>query len=109
MATQHIFLPQSHARLRALTRAAVVNRISGRGAPSFLLDGGIGGQSSYNSIEDYENTTGRNLSSNKMGRSQAIPAHQSGQGLADRIASKLSKLSLEKPKKTKKKNIVMSF
>jgi hypothetical protein len=109
MATSHIFLPHSSAKLRALNRASVNPRIHGTGAPSFLLDGGIGGQSSYYSIQDYINTTGRDPYNNKIDRSQAIPALKSGTGLADKIASKLSKLSLEKPKKAKKKNIVMSF
>jgi len=82
----------------------------GGGVGSVLLDGGIGGQSSYHSIEDYINTTGRDPYNNKMNRTQyPMPAQVSGTGLADKIAAKLSKLSLEKPKKTKKKNITMSF
>jgi hypothetical protein len=109
MSTHHIFLPHSSAKLRALNRSSVNPRIHGRGAPSFLLDGGIGGQSSYHSIEDYINTTGRDPYNNKISRSQVIPAQTSGTGLADKIAAKLSKLSLDKPKKAKKKNIVMSF
>jgi hypothetical protein len=109
MATHHIFLPHSSAKLRALNRASMNSRIQGRGAPTFLLDGGIGGQSSYTSVEDYMNTTGRDPYTNKLNRPQVIPAHVSGSGLADKIASKLSKLSLEKPSKPKKKNIVMSF
>jgi hypothetical protein len=83
--------------------------MTGRGAPSFLLDGGIGGQSSYTSIDDYMNATGRDPYNNKMSRSQSIPTHTSGSGLADKIANKLSKLSLNKPLRAKKKNIVMSF
>jgi hypothetical protein len=109
MSTQHIFLPHSSAKLRAINRVAVNPRIHGRGAPSFLLDGGIGGQSSYTSVEDYMNTTGRDPYTNTMKRPQVIPALKSGSGLADKIASKLSKLSLDKPNKPKKKNIVMSF
>jgi hypothetical protein len=109
MATHHIFLPHSSAKLRALNRASINPRIHGRGAPSFLLDGGIGGQSSYPSIEAYMETTGRDPYNNKMTRPQTIPALVSGSGLADKIASKLSKLTLDKPKKAKKKNIVMSF
>jgi hypothetical protein len=109
MATHHIFLPHSSAKLRALNRASVNPRIHGKGAPTFLLDGGIGGQSSYQSVEDYMNITGRDPYNNKMSRPQTVPALKSGTGLADKIASKLSKLSLDKPKKAKKKNIVMSF
>ena len=109
MSTHHIFLPHSSAKLRALNRRSINPRMYGTGAPAFLLDGGIGGQSSYQSIEDYINTTGRNPYNNKIDRTQSIPALKSGTGLADKIASKLSKLSLEKPNKPKKKNIVMSF
>jgi hypothetical protein len=109
MPTHHIFLPHSSAKLRALNRASINPKIMGKGAPSFLLDGGIGGQSSYQSVEDYMNITGRDPYTNKIDRPQSIPALKSGTGLADKIASKLSKLSLEKPKKAKKKNIVMSF
>ena len=109
MSTHHIFLPASHAKLRAMNRHSATARIHGGGAPSFLLDGGIGGQSSYSSLNEYMNITGRDPYNNKMTRPQVIPALRSGTGLADKIASKLSKLSLEKPKKAKKKNIVMSF
>lgn len=113
MPTHSIFLPHSQAKLRSLNRHVVGSGMRGCavgcGAPSFLLDGGIGGQSSYTSIEDYMNQTGRDPYSNKMSRSQIIPAHTSGSGLADKIANKLSKLSLNKPNKPKKKNIVMSF
>ena len=109
MSTHHIFLPQSHAKLRAINRHSATARIHGGGAPTFLLDGGIGGQSSYQSIDDYMNITGRDPYNNKMTRPQTIPALKSGSGLADKIASKLSKLSLDKPNKPKKKNIVMSF
>jgi hypothetical protein len=92
-----------------MNRHSATARIHGGGAPTFLLDGGIGGQSSYQSIDDYMNITGRDPYNNKMARPQVIPALKSGSGLADKIASKLSKLSLDKPNKPKKKNIVMSF
>jgi len=101
--------PHSSAKLRSINRSSIRPMIHGKGAPTFLLDGGVGGQSSYSSIEDYINTTGRNPYNNTIQRSQSIPAMKSGSGLADKIAHKLSKLSLEKPKKIKKKNIVMSF
>jgi len=109
MSTHHIFLPQSHAKLRSMNRHCATARIHGTGAPTFLLDGGIGGQSSYQSLDDYMNTTNRDPYNNKISRPQSIPALKSGSGLADKIASKLSKLSLDKPNKPKKKNIVMSF
>ena len=103
MSTHHIMFPHSSAKLRSINRASIRPMIHGSGAPSFLLDGGIGGQSSYSSIEDYMNTTGRNPYNNVINRSQSIPAMKSGSGLADKIAHKLSKLSLDKPKKIKKK------
>jgi len=109
MSTHHIFLPQSHAKLRSMNRHCATARIHGTGAPTFLLDGGIGGQSSYQSLDDYMNITNRDPYNNKISRPQSIPALKSGSGLADKIASKLSKLSLDKPNKPKKKNIVMSF
>lgn len=35
-------------------------RMKGKGSGSFLLDGGLGGQSSYGSVDEYISTTGRN-------------------------------------------------
>ena len=35
-------------------------KMKGKGVGSVLLDGGIGGQSSYGSIDEYISTTGRN-------------------------------------------------
>jgi hypothetical protein len=68
----------------------------GCGVGSFLLDGGVGGQNSYHSIEDYEQTTGRKLNAPK------------GRGLADKIGERLSKINIDK-KIPKKKNITMNF
>jgi hypothetical protein len=90
-----------------------MNRLSksggtiGCGIGGVLLDGGIGGQSSYSSLDNYIETTGRNPITNTINRPQKIQL-TSGSGLADKIAEKLSKLKLDKPKK-KKKNITMSF
>jgi len=56
--------------------------MKGKGG-SFLLDGGLGGQSSYPSVAQYTATTGRVI--------------KEGRGL-EKISSKLSNLSL-KPKK----------
>ena len=110
MTTRHIMLPYSNAKIRSLNRHAknggTVNS-QGCGIGTVLLDGGIGGQSSYPSIESYIETTGRNPYTNMIDRPQKIQL-TSGSGLADKIASKLSKLNLDKPKK-KKKNITMSF
>jgi len=110
----HIMFPNSNARMRAINRhlkGCGYNshlRPMGEGIGSVLLDGGIGGQSSYNTLEDYENTTKRNPMDNLITRPQRIQL-QSGTGLADKIAAKLSKLKLDKPYKPKKKNITMSF
>jgi hypothetical protein len=104
--------PHSGAKLRAMNRHSISHHPAhniGQGIGAVLLDGGIGGQSSYPSVEAYTEITGRDPYTNKINRTQSIPALKSGSGLADKIASKLSKLSLEKPKKTKKKNITMSF
>jgi len=106
--------PHSNAKLRSINRHLMGGgyasklRPMGEGIGSVLLDGGIGGQSSYYSIEDYMNTTGRNPYNNTINRNQKMQ-QTSGTGLADKIASKLSKLSLDKTKKPKKKNITMSF
>ena len=109
MSTHHIMFPYSSAKLRSINRASIKPIMHGSGAPTFLLDGGVGGQSSYSSIEDYMKTSGRNPYDNKINRLQNVPALKSGTGLADKIAHKLSKLSLDKPKKIKRKNIVMNF
>jgi hypothetical protein len=93
--------------MRSITRHSKNGGTIGCGIGAVLLDGGIGGQSSYPSIDSYIETTGRNPYSGSIDRPQKIQL-TSGQGLADKIASKLSKLNIEKPKK-KKKNIVMSF
>ena len=53
----------------------------GKGMGSVLLDGGIGGQSSYNSMEDYKDTV-----------------NKSGSGLNDKLASLLVKPIGKKPK-----------
>jgi hypothetical protein len=107
MSTRNIMFPRSSAKMRSLTRYSKNGGTIGCGIGGVLLDGGIGGQSSYRSLDDYMETTGRNPMTNKINRSQKIQL-TSGTGLADKIAEKLSKLKLDKPKK-KKKNITMSF
>jgi len=110
----HIMFPHSNAKLRSINRhlqGCGYNshfRPMGEGIGTVLLDGGIGGQSSYHSIEDYINTTKRNPLNNQITRPQRIEL-QSGSGLADKIATKLSKLKLDKTHKPKRKNITMSF
>ena len=58
-------------------------RLLGKGTGSFLLDGGMGGQSSYTSPANYTATTGRVI--------------RTGGGL-EKLSSKLSQLNI-KPKK----------
>ena len=106
-ATRHIMFPYSNAKIRSLNRHAKNGGTVGCGIGGVLLDGGIGGQSSYTSVDNYIETTGRNPMTGSINRPQQIQL-KSGSGLADKIAEKLSKLKLDKPKK-KKKNIVMSF
>jgi len=101
--TSHIRLPFTNAKIKTLT-----SNVVGRGIGTVLLDNGIGGQSSYYSIEDYMDTTGRDIYS---GRVKRQPVKQiGGVGLSDKISQKLAALNIEKPKKgLKKKNIVIDF
>lgn len=92
--TRFIHLPNHSVKV-----SSIHGHLGGRGYGTVLLDNGMGGQSSYTSIDDYIEKTGRNpLSRN---------ATRTGQGLADKISSKLSKLNVGS--KPKRKNIVMSF
>ena len=86
--TSHIHFSGRGARLNTLTRQTF-----GSGIGSVLLDGGMGGQSSYHSLEDYYNTTNNRS--------------QSGRGLSDKIGDRLSRLQINKPNKPKVKNIVI--
>ena len=86
---KHIVLPGSGAKLRTLTRT-----FNGSGYGTVLLDGGIGGQSSYSSIDNYIETTGRDPRSG-------------GKGLSDKINDKLKNLSIDN--KPKRKNIRLSL
>lgn len=91
----HIMFPNSNAKMRTLTRT-----FNGGGYGTVLLDGGLGGQSSYYGIDNYIETTGRNL-----GGKQSV-----GSGLDDKIRSKLSKLNITPPSsKPKMKNITLSI
>jgi len=106
-ATRHVMFPHSNAKMRSISRLSKNGGTVGCGIGGVLLDGGIGGQSSYYSLDNYIETTGRNPITNTINRPQKIQL-TSGSGLADKIAEKLSKLKIDKPKK-KKKNITMSF
>ena len=84
--TSHIHLPGRSDKIKTLTRSVV-----GSGVGAVLLDGGRGGQSSYNSIDEYYATTN----------------NQQGRGLSDKIGDRLSKLQINKSSKPKMKNIVI--
>lgn len=84
--TSHIHLPGRSDKIKTLTRSIV-----GNGVGSVLLDGGRGGQSSYNSLEEYYSTTNQSQ----------------GRGLSDKIGDRLSKLQINKASKPKMKNIVI--
>ena len=60
--------------------------VKGIGIGTVLLDGGMGGQSSYDNMDDYVATTGV----------------MRGQGLGKSITSKLGKLNIQKPPSKKK-------
>ena len=66
--------------------------ILGKGTGSVLLDGGMGGQSSYANVEQYAKATGR-----------VVPPPIKGQGL-ERLSEKIQGLSVQLPKK-KRNNI----
>lgn len=90
----HIVFPNSNAKMRTLTRS-----FNGAGYGSVLLDGGQGGQSSYYGIDNYIQTTGKDP------RQVKAP---SGNGLADKIGSKLQGLNINKSK-PQRKNITLSI
>jgi len=98
-----IHLPHTNLRIHPVHKTSI-----GGGYGTVLLDGGMGGQSSYRSLDDYINTTGRDPL-----KSIAKMENQSGSGLADKISEKLSKLKIEAEKtqkgRPKRKNIVMSI
>jgi hypothetical protein len=87
---KHIVFPGSNAKMKSITRT-----FNGGGYGTVLLDGGIGGQSSYSGIDDYIEKTGRN------------PNSSSGRGLSDKISSRLRTLNIDN--KPKRKNISLSI
>jgi len=78
-----------------MSRSSVMkgSRMRGRGIGAVLLDGGMGGQSSYSSIDDYVATTNARYP-------------KTGAGLAglDKLRGKMENLMV-KPKVVKSKNI----
>lgn len=72
--------------------------IRGRGVGTVLLDGGMGGQSSYDSIDDYVATTGRTIGGSGVASSLA------------KVGGKISNLVIKKEsKKPPRQNINFSI
>ena len=90
----HYFFPQLGTKHSSLHKTVI-----GSGYGTVLLDGGLGGQSSYFGLDNYYDTT--NLNKPKIYPTQ-------GEGLSDKISSKLSKLKIES-KGPKRKNISLSI
>ena len=86
----HIYLPTKGSCQHSIT-----GHMKGKGIGSVLLDGGMGGQSSYSSIDNYIHATGRD-------------PRVKGRGLG-KIASKLSSLNIAPAVKTVKKPISFSM
>lgn len=94
--TSHIVFPSSNAKMKSLTRSFNGGGYGG-GYGTVLLDGGLGGQSSYFGIDHYIETTGRD-------------PRKAGRGLDDKISSKLRNLNIAPPtSKPKMKNITLSI
>lgn len=91
--THSVVFPNGNIKMKSLTKS-----VQGNGVGAVLLDGGLGGQSSYYGVDNYIQTTGRD------------PRVTNGKGLSDRISSKLSKLHIAPPTSNKKvKNITLSI
>jgi hypothetical protein len=72
--------------------------MKGRGVGSVLLDGGLGGQSSYESVDDYVSTTGRTIGGSGVASSLA------------KVGGKISNLVIKQEnKKPPRKNINFSL
>jgi hypothetical protein len=65
--------------------------MKGTGIGSVLLDGGIGGQSSYSSVQDYKQTTSKGRGLEGLG--------------SNALGEKLSKLVIKQPSSKKQQNI----
>jgi hypothetical protein len=96
MPTTLVYTPMmKHSGFSRHTRG----RMGGSGFSPLLLDGGLGGGSSYSSIDEYIATTGRN------------PGRVAGNGLGKSFTDKLGGLNAVKPetKSRKPKNINFSL
>jgi hypothetical protein len=79
--------------MKKVSGRGLEDAILGRGTGSFLLDGGMGGQNSYASLDRYTETTGMSPPLREI----------KGKGL-EKLSAKISGLSITPPKK-KKTNI----
>ena len=86
MVHQNIFRPHT------ILGKTILKRNEGTGMGSVLLDGGLGGQSSYSSVDDFLNTT-----------NSTRPIKKKGKGLAE-VGDKLENLVV-KPIHKKIRNI----
>ena len=70
-------------------------RLKGKGVGAVLLDGGLGGQSSYSSVDNYIATTGRNPNTltnmGGMGLVKSMPEPLKREAMNDRIKSMMVK------------------
>lgn len=96
---KHIVLAGSGVKMKTLTR-----NFNGAGYGTVLLDGGLGGQASYSSIDNYIETTGRNPKSSGKDFSTDFSG---GKGLSDKINDKLKNLNIDN--RPKRKNIRLSL
>lgn len=96
MPSQLVYMPMLKKGMFARQTRGATRK--GKGIGSVLLDGGLGGQSSYSSVDDYERTTGIPLSGSGAGRKMDM----------SRMGKKLENLML-KPTVKKVKNINFSI
>ena len=92
--SSHYFFPGLGTKHSSLHKSVI-----GSGYGAVLLDGGMGGQSSYPDLDTYYETT-------NIKKTGKYPTK--GEGLSDKIASKLSKLKIDS-KGPKRKNITLSI
>ena len=80
------YIPAVQAAIKVFNKT----HYKGKGVGAVLLDGGMGGQSSYASLDDYINTTGINPLSEKKGLGLA--------SMSPKIKSLMVKSRAVKPK-----------
>ena len=97
MPSQLVYMPMLKKGMFARqTRGMKAGMRRGKGVGAVLLDGGMGGQSSYSSVDDYERTTGIDIRG--AGRKMDM----------SRMSKKLENLMI-KPTSKKIKNINFSI